>query len=274
MSELDRKKLNERDMRIINKIENVLLVRKLKRLKIDISKEDLNILIIKYNQLIDFYLEDDRRDSQYRFGFVAVPKSFYDQDDVFFLKIFRLLIDMQKNNLLNYLDYCLLINYQKYGGNRLYELYDYLDNMLKWFYENDNNYDFIYGFIKEREYLLQDIIENNLSDINASSYIPQEYKDIMNLYDKIFDKYYLEDYDEIDPDAFFQEYMNMTYYYFVINDLFNQEPNGIIEYLNKVKDNIVAICDKLNNDGELEYKDRIKYIDTLYKGRNKVKIIK
>ncbi len=272
MSELDRENLSERDMRIINKIENVLLVRKLKRLKIDISKENLSLLINKYNHLIDFYLEDDRRDTYYRFGFVAVPKSFYDQDDVFFLKIFRLLIDMQKNNLLNYLDYCLLINYQKYGGNRLYELYDYLDNMLKWFYEND--YDFIYDFINEREYLLQDMIENNLDDINKSNYIPQEYKDIMKLYDDIFNKYYLEDFDEIDPDAFFQEYMNMSYYYFVINDLFNREPNEIINYLKKVQDNIVAICDKLNNDGEMEYKDRIKYIDTLYRGKNKVKIIK
>ena len=63
MSEVDRKTLSEKDKNKLNKIDKLLLKRKLKREKIDISDDDLDIVINTYNHLLDFYLEDNRKHS-------------------------------------------------------------------------------------------------------------------------------------------------------------------------------------------------------------------
>lgn len=274
MSEVDRETLSEKDKNKLNKIDKLLLKRKLKREKIDISDDDLDIVINTYNHLLDFYLEDNRKHSDYRFAFAFVPKSLYEMEDTNFYWIFHLLIVMKNNNLLHYLDYILLYNSYSIGGSILHELYRFLQDFVDRYRKSNNNPDFIYEYIKKNNFLLEDTIDNYISNINKSKYIPKVYKDIMNLYRELFYLYINDDYYSIDYEAFFQEYVNMTYFYFLINNLFNTEPEEIIKYLNKIKEDIPALCDKLNLDGEMEDKERIKYIDTQYKERNKRKILK
>lgn len=258
----------------VSKFIKTLLMKKLKKDYINVSEEELEEIINIYNHLLDFCLGSSRESKYNRFGFVSTPKFLYEREDLLFSQIFRLIIGMKKNNILKYLDYVLLLSNYNFEIHLLEKLSSFLDYIMNSYYLNDGSDDFIYSFIKDHEYILQDTTDNDLSYINESKYIPQEYKDIMNLYNEIIDKYYNESYNEIDYSYNFQDFINMTYYYFLINDLFNKEPTEIIDYLTKVKDNILYICDKLFIDGDMEYKERIKYIDTLYRERNKIKIIK
>ena len=254
-------------------LDKNILIKKLKKDNINITSEDLEEVINIYNHVIDFCLED-KKASSYKFSFIKDSKILCEYDNTTFLSIFRLLIQIKKHNLFNYLDYVLLINTYCYDGNRLEQLYFYLNLILNGYYDSNKNNDFIYKFIDSHQYLLPDILDNYLNYILDSEYINQDYKDIICLYNELFDLYLEEDYDEIDPEIFFQEFISMSYYYFVINNLFNTEPKEIINFLNNIKEDIPSICDKLNLDGEIEYKERINYIDALYRNKNKVKIIK
>ena len=258
----------------MNKLERSLLIRKLKKNGIEIDNNDLDDVINAFNNIIDFYLDADKNLVYYRYGFIMTPKVFYEVDDTNFNSIFNLLISMKKNNLLHYLDYAFILHNYDWDYDRLHELYRFLHNIMRKYNDSEIKEDFIYEFIDENDYLLQDVIDNNFDEIMESKYVNQEYKDIMNLYNNIIKWYYDTDYLDYDDDAFFDEFINMSYYYFLINNLFNTEPERIIYFLNKIKEDIPSLCDKLNMDGEMELKDRINYIDSLYKSKDKVKIIK
>ena len=121
----------------ISKLVKALLMRKLKREHIDISKEELEEVLETYNHILDFYLEDSVQSTYYRFGFVGIPKNLFETYDTEFLKIFSLIIRIKHNNLLKYLDYILLMNNYKYGGNRLNELNTFLKDNIKLIEQKD-----------------------------------------------------------------------------------------------------------------------------------------
>ena len=260
---------------LTNKIDKALLIRRLKKENINISSEDLDDVINCFNQLIDFYLEN-YSGYYYRFTFVRTPRSLYESDDKKYDLIFHELIKLKKLNLLHYIDYVyLLSDYNSFFNSRLTELLESLHKITTYYQDCDEpKEDFIYKHINEHPYMLEDVIDNDLDCITESKYINQDYKNIMMLYNELLKLYFDNDYNDMDYEAFFQEFINMTYYYFLINDSFNKEPQEVYNYLTKIKDNLFSVCDKLNLDGEMEYKDRIKYIDSLYKSKSKVKVIK
>ena len=261
----------------MKKIEKKLLKYKLKKNNVSYKEDDLDEIIDLFNNLIDFTLESNKEPSYYRFGFVMTPNKYFELDDIDFFSIFKSLIKIKEKNLLNYLDYAILTyHFDGYMSkiSNLHALSKYLKELLN---EYDTVGRFIYDFVFNNSSLIEYVIDNDMDIIQDSKYISNDYKVVMELYENLYRKYYdiCEKYypDEI---VYFDEVISMSYYYFVINNEFNNDIGHVFSFLNSIYQDMPSAIDKFNLIGETEdYEQVLNYIDSMYKdSKRMVKVIK
>lgn len=261
----------------MKKLEKKLLKYKLKKNNVSYKEEDLDEIIEIFNNLIDFTLESNNEPSYYRFGFVMTPNKYFELDDKEFFSIFKSIIKIKEKNLLNYLDYAILTyhfdNYM-YKLSNLYSVSKYLKTLINEY--NTVEY-FIKDFINQYSSLIEYVTDNNMNIIQDSKYISNDYKAVIELYESLYRKYYdvWEEYYP-DQDIYFEEVISLSYFYFVINNEFNNDIGHVFSFLNSIYQDMPGAIDKYNLIGETDdYVQVLNYIDSLYKSSKKmVKVIK
>ncbi len=248
------------------------LYQKLIKNKVSITKEEYENAVKVYKHLLDFYLNQYIDFDSNRFSFFNTPKRNFGMEDRYYFKIFMKIIEMQKKNLLMYLDYVLLLDnsnmYSNMGFRREYailkELYDFLECVC-------NHEDFLINYIEDDQYVIEGIRHRDLIFLLENDTVPEDYKTIIGLFDTIFNDYQkYNNYDSIGLDAF----LNVAYYYFIMNNLFNDDPERVIAFLNDIKDNITLYIERINLSGIKNGRSMLMFVDYIFNTNNKVRIMK
>lgn len=256
-----------------------LLKRRLNRDKIIISDDDLNRIISIYNHIIDFSLEECKKKYDSPYCFIVLPKKLFDSDTTDFYEIFINLIRMNKNNLLNYLDYAFLLDSDVFGYARdpLFNLNNYLSQINK--YYGIYGDDFILEYYENNNYVIENTIDNNYEYITKSKFIDDNYKNVIRLFKEAFEKYDTlissNELDDFYPDVYMNDYLNALFYYFIINNLIKTDYENVCNYLKNIIDDITEFFDKINLVGIANEHELFNYVDYSYKNsKGKVKVIK
>ena len=73
----------------------------------------------------------------------------------------------------------------------------------------------------------------------------------------------------------FERIINMSYFYFIVHNYLNTEPDNVISFLTHIRDNPNKILDYFNMCGITFRNDFYDYFDYIYKGnKNNQKVIK
>ena len=190
--------------------------------------------------------------------------------DICYKNIFVNLAIFKKSNLLYCLDYLYLIN--GFRGTPIYNIVNTLlsctQSILAYYHDFKGNMDTINNRINHFYNKNPEIITVWLDSVLAgsicdSSYIPSEYKDVINLYMRLCE---LARYDMKvkEYDISFDKIINISYYYFMANNYFNTECNDVIKFLEYMYDNPVELLDKVQLTGILYRDDFYNYFDNLY----------
>lgn len=264
------------------------LLLQLRNDNIKISIEELDEIIRIYNHLIDYVLSDNSiiKDQKYDFIDKSVKLHPNDKEKVFdiYYNIFAGVVKFKQYNLLGLLDYILITNELRdnqawTSPSRIYTISRYIDGLL---YEYENyGKNFLGNFIKNKEEDVKDFLIEEDSFICADK-IPDSYREIIKTYNEIYGNYYLdfEKYDDIGP-LEYDYFVCMTYFYFIMNNLFKNDSYGVQSFLNDLKYNIYEKVDQMNLTGikdtkqYSDYEDIINYIDSVYNNsKRKIKVIK
>ena len=241
-----------------------------------INRNNLNKAIEGYDKLICFFFETFIPDGihlvpsnkvvneDYRYHFLesretAVDKTFY--------WIFMKVVNLQLFGILKYLDYGII--YEILSENfcdSLSELNMCLNKIIE-MYDKDHPDDFIFDAIKDHNVIIN-FVDQEIENIKSSKYMSQEYKEIMKIFRELYDMYYDDEYYKMDKDYLFEMYLNMFYYYLVINDLFISDYDNIMEFLTNIKNDIPLAIDRLYFIGKLSNKDYLTYIHNEYHNAN------
>ena len=258
-------------------LQERLILRRLKKEDIHLNVEELREVINIYNHLLDLYFEKMEHGFGYRFEFAVLPRSLYLSMDEYCLQIFKNIIELKKNNLLRYLDYSLLLDNDEgiwiSSSDILWELRKVLNNIIDSYESYGDNFIYI-KMKKNRDFILVFLVNGGCSSVIESKFIPQDYKDIIQLYDEIY-ACNISEYKYMDIYKWnYFTFIAMTYYYFLMNDSFNKEPNKVLDFLDNIYNSIQDTIDRINTNGIENNEDMINYIDSLYKNVNKEKIMK
>jgi len=260
-------------------VEKNLLKMKLDMDGITLANINLDDVIDKYNHIIDFYLEDQSDDKYlYRFSFVYTPNVAYERDEQLYYNIFLKVLFLAKMGTLKYLDDLILLDhfYRNRGVDRLSDLVYCMNEFIDHKFLGDKS--FIDTFVMENKYILQDTIVERMHVVHNSKYLTKEYKSIMSKYQHIYN-YYRENIEPPTLDdrlvyiAVFSRFLNVSYYYFVINGSFINDYDNVMKFLNKVENNILLIVDKINFSGNLSIKEMFVFVEN-YFNTERVKVIK
>ena len=264
------------------------LLLKIRHDNIKISIEELDEIINIYNHLIDFILIDNTIKEK-KFDFIDKEASLHplNKDNIIdsFYNIFVGVIAFKEYNLLGFFDYLLITKELRERSaiaspDRIYAISKYVDNIL-YDYEITYKKDFFYNYIYNNE----DAVRNYLIEEDSFIYydtVPDIYSEIMTVYYEIYKNYYL-DYERYDDIGIieYDYFICMTYFYFVKNNLFKNEPEKVLSFLKDFNNDISEKVDIINLTGIkddkriYDYKNIISYIDTLYNNSKRmIKVIK
>ena len=63
----------------------------------------------------------------------------------------------------------------------------------------------------------------------------------------------------------YNDLLNASYYYFLFNNLLNNDSNKIVSFLNELSKSTINVSDSMIMTGIKNYHDLLRYIDHLYK---------
>ncbi len=253
---------------------------KLKLINYSINNEELEEIIKIYDFYLDLLLEATGSDKAYyqdRYGFIENPNEKVNED---YLSIFYNITVIKKEGLISCIDYLRLFD-QLHGPiynivNTLLQFTNTILSICVWTYKHKNKTnDLINYYYNYNERLITTWLDDFLVEwIGESSYIPDDYKKIIQLYRNLcktlYDNKSLNNYT-----ITYEIVLNVSYYYFMVNNYFNTEPHNIINFLQYMLDNPTALLDQINMAGIPSRWELFDYFDTLYKGVNdKQKILK
>lgn len=253
---------------------------KLKLVNLSVNDQELDEIIKIYEHYLDLLLETTSSDKTYypdRYGFIENTSNEVHQD---YANIFYNITIIKKENLEFCLDYLQLFNYL-HGPifNIVNTLLHYTNNVASiciWTNKLKNKEpNLINYFYNSNERLITTWLDDYLVEcIDESSYISSDYKNIIQLYrilsKEIIDNKSLNNY--VIP---YEIIINITYYYFMVNNYFNTESKNVINFLQDMINNPIALLDQINMAGIPSKSELIDYLDTVYKNRNSIqKILK
>ena len=239
---------------------------------LEIDDNELEEVIKLYDHYLDFLLEatNERRNSYHdRYGFLDSIK----EVDIQYGKIFTDIAIIKKYNLECCLDYFRILN-TLHGPiyNIVNSLYRFTNSLAGYLVGNNdfNNPHWINNtinhFWNDNERLVTVWLDEFIVEcIMESTYIPDSYKEVINLYDKICKM--LNQNKSLNGSGIpFERIINMSYYYFMIHNYFNTECDKVIIFLRYMYDKPSEIIDYINFAG-ITFRDELfDYFDYLYKG--------
>lgn len=254
-------------------IEEEQLYQKLIKNKVSITKEEYAKAVQVYKNLFRFYL-NLYIGLEYNncLSIFNLPKRNFSREERYYLKIFLKIIELQKNNLLKYLDYAIILDNMNvsFGTNKmiLKELYEFLDCIC-------HNKNHVLDFFESNNYFISNIAPSKIDfkNICTSESVPDSYKMILKLFKDIFNKYHENYCDKEELYIGFDVFLNYIHYYFLENDLFN-DYEKIIAFLNDINDNMSLYMDYIIINGFEDKNKIIDFIDYVFNNFQKVKIMK
>ena len=245
-----------------------------------IDNKELDEVYVIYNNMMTYMIEcvEDRYKLSHKEEFDIKPNSF----DHFYLVLFINIIRLKRNNLLHYLDYAAIaylyyikIDINVYNKDKLNifikEIINYTNEILN----ND---------VKTEDMLIEKVLKDKWIEllictvsfyktskkILDSSIVPNEYKEIILAYNNAFKVFFWSDdrfvFAKDEEDNFlYNDLLNASYYYFLFNNLLNNDSNKIVSFLNELSKSTINVSDSMIMTGIKNYHDLLRYIDHLYK---------
>lgn len=223
-------------------------------------------------------LEVPETKEYYSFATKLIPDPFDQQ----YLDLLVNLIILKRNNLLQYVDYGLLT----YGFASSFSfnhpvciLADFTQQLVL----NIDNPDVLFTIDTYRyKYLNFDSWYCNdwftclfsahiYTLITKSNLISQDYKDIINCYNEMYNSYWDFSFNNDitgSEDDKFEKFMICSYYYFAFNNKINSEKDRIISFINGLITNPEFLLDSLKMNGIEKTDDILNYIHHLYSENN------
>ncbi len=107
--------------------------------------------------------------------------------------------------------------------------------------------------------------------ITKSNLMSQDYKDIINCYNEMYNSYwdfsFNNDISNSEDDKF-EKFMICSYYYFAFNNKINSEKDRIISFINGLITNPEFLLDSLKMNGIEKTNDILEYVHHLYNENN------
>lgn len=248
------------------------LTKKLERENIDINDEKILETMQVFDNLYSF-MKDNKLIHQeiykyrYRFGF----SSDLDVLDEANYEIFKSLLELNslKGNYL--LDYPVLLERLSGGLNSFNNYHDPISRLdllitsyLIYFYSDYNDMEEMY--IRDHDGVLHDILDNYFKDLIDSKFVSPSEKDILVRFNDLYQKYSIY-YNEEDCELFysFQDFVDIAYAYFIINDKINLEYDNLMNFLNMINDNFLEISHKLLVSGIETRQEMLQFIKSFFK---------
>ncbi len=269
------------------KVNKQALNKKLNSKGIMLSREVLDDVIDIYQYVIDFVSEVEGINSDNRFNFIYSSTN----DDIIYFNIFKALIIIREKDLLKYLDYSLLIYSSGFTFNFTFgSLCDYLTKIIK-DYNRLGEY-FKYYFYDNNPHVIEDVIEYRFDEIISSEYIDNDYKDVIEMFGSIYDKFtenleelnrIYQDDENSDGAIYFNDFIKAIFHYFIDKNILSDDRDRAYLFLKHIYDDLFGTIDRLNLvgldwDNPSDYNsvaNIFNYIDILYKNFDKkVKVIK
>ena len=243
-------------------VDKEKLKRLLKMNHIKISSEQLDEAINIYINMMNFVTKNKIKRifsfvDAYCEGLKYTP---YKQYHTIFLDI----VKMMQNNLLMYLDYMMVAA----NVHFLDEFDDYIGRILYSYQKQSETYKIDIRANTKR------VVDDNLNELiiefETSKQAPEYYIDIIRAFYRAYNNYceFHQDLEDI-YNVGYEDFIDMTYCYFMENNLLNTEPESVISFINGCIDNEEYILDKINLAGldevmDYESDNMITFIDTLY----------
>lgn len=247
---------------------------------LELDSDELDEVIEIYDHYLDLLLEtvNEKRNSYHdRYAFINGHLEW----DINYKNIFINLAIFKKCNLLPCLDYLRLINTIK-GPiyNIVNTLLSFTQSILSYYHGYQNNMDTINNrinyFYNNNENIITVWLDSFLLEsICESSFISNEYKEAIKLYQKLSDM--LRQMGSMEQYKIsFSRVINISYYYFMANNYFNTECDEVNKFLEGLLNNPTTILDQINMAGITYRDDFLNYFDYIYKNSksNKIKVIK
>ena len=242
----------------------------------EIDSIELDEIINIYDHYLDLLLEitgASKNSYHDRYGFINNSTDW----DIEYKNIFVDIIIIKRNNLLYCLDYLRLINSIRGPIYNIVKiLSDFTLSLLSYHHGHKDKMDTVNNrinyFYNNNENIITTWLDDQIVNcIYESMYIPNDYKEVIQLYKnlnniKCSEKYKIS----------IKRIINISYYYFMTNNYFNTECDSVIKFLEDIYNNPTSLLDQINMSGITYRDDLINYLDYLYQDSksNKNKVIK
>jgi len=234
----------------------------------NISIEELDEVLLFYDNCVNIINEH----TNYKYEVNANYKIYSNLDylnDENFYTLLKYIIELKQLDLLIFFDYATMCDdVEVINGVLNYLIHDY----RKYNYNDKNKY--IYRYAELNSNHLDWISYEKIKNIDG---IPDYYKEIINVYDEAYGKYFINDitYDMIPCSICYEYFLSMSYFYFLINGLLEKEKDQICDFIMSTSEDIAGLLDRFNIVGVRDSWSTMNYVDTLYRNFNhKAKIIK
>lgn len=249
---------------------------------IRISEEEFYSVVDIYNHLVKYVAKlFDTNYIEFKNYF-----EFKNQHNPIFAKVFKKIIAFKRNGLFKYMDYIFIANALDYHitlrclfptsfEKSLIFFDEFLENILNYFFKYGN--DFIYEYFDDHKTLLPEVICKYHNIIKEYLLLNEKYKDITEKFYYFYKNFYsglYVVYEVFDKVKGLDNYVNCIYYYFLINDIFNNDFDRANRFLDSICKDLSSANDRINLMGIKSDEEMFYYVDNTYKTfDSKVKVI-
>lgn len=265
----------------MNIIEKTFLTTKLKAHNIKFDDLNLDEVLEAFDKVCNIYLEDKADEYVHPRSFIYMPNSTYDREEQIYFDIFTNMTIIIRCGLYKYLDYAIILHY--YHTLNVTDGLSGLNFCIKSFlgcnFSVPQDKSFCYRLLCHEIGLIKLVSVYQLDRILKSKYISNDYKEIIVLYHNIITRYQHMIGDKELNDLYhlpkpFIDFMDLTYFYFLEKELLQSNPLEVIKFLKNIDEHLIEISDEINLYGEMDYQQRLDYIDYFYKEKCNAKTIR
>ncbi len=259
-------------------VDKKKLMELLKKDRIKISYKELNEVLNIYINLMRFYMRSNSDETYFAFLDDNIAYYVYDEYNDNYYNVFVNLIKLKRNNMLNYLDYLLVATNTRMDVEPnpvdIVYLSNYISVLLDYYNLDNKKYR---GTIRARtEKVIDSSLHRYLDVLKGSKYVSSCYIEIISTYYDLVSAYFYDWDDDDNYNIDFDDYLELTFFYFVENNLLQKEPESVLAFLKTNDDIHEYILEKMALAGlkSINYynEEFINCIDTLY-NNSKIKRI-
>lgn len=261
----------------MNEVEYMIEKLQKKLLFDHIEIDDDNLLYVTrvYDNLYAFLEEQHLTNiAKYRYQFLYSNNP--NKDDETNYDIIKSLIELNSFKGYYLLDYPTILHKLSggmYHFNNLLNSTAKLDLLLSSYliYLYSDYDDLEESYIRDHFDTLEIIINSFYQDLIDSKFVSSDHKDILAKYNEILNKYYdLTFRDEYYCDTMFNHFLNISYAYLICNNKICYDYKEIMNFLDRVDENMIELNHKLIVSGLETEEDILNYIKEYYKPNKKI----